>query len=87
MSVRYRAEDTGAVFALLGPYSPSVVEDENASESQETSFEAPPEEAERLAAALFEATRGRIEGLWRASADDDFPFPEFVSGAAGSGGS
>ena len=41
---------------------------------------APPEEATRLARELREATSGRIEGLWQESADDDFPFPQFISG-------
>ena len=34
-----------------------------------------------IAKALCTATQGRIEGLWRASNDDAFPFPEFVAGA------
>ena len=83
MSVRYHAEDTGAVFGLLSVFSPSVVEvsdEAAASATFEMSFDAPPDEAERLAVALREATQGRVAGLWRESADADFPFPVFVAG-------
>ena len=83
MSVRYDPQDTGTVFQLLGQFSPGVVDDDAGDGAKlETSFEAPPEEAARLASELHSATQGRIEGLWKESNDDDFPFPEFVAGAS-----
>ena len=80
MSVRYDAADTGAVFALLAPFSPSVVDGGAAEATIEASFEAPPDEAERLAAALRAATAGRIDGVWVESPDEAFPLPRFVAG-------
>ena len=89
MSVRYGAADTGAVFAVLAEYSPSVVEEGSTADGSsgeevmlETSFEAPPEEATRLAAQLTAATNGRIDGIWAESPDDEFPFPAFVAGTS-----
>ena len=82
MSVRYAAEDTGVVFALLQPFSPTIVGEGTGEDGElETSFEAPADDAERLARELCQATNGRIEGIWTESADDDFPFPTFVAGA------
>ena len=78
----------GVVFAALGQYSPSICDEGTAEDGVglETSFEAPADAAPRIAAALRDATAGRIEGIWVASTDDDFPFPEFVQ-ADGSKGS
>ena len=85
MSVRFNAEDTGVVFAALGQYSPSICDEGTAEDGVglETSFEAPADAAPRIAAALRDATAGRIEGIWVASTDDDFPFPEFVQAEGG----
>ena len=83
MSVRYTPVDTGTVYQRLAAYSPSTV-DEGAAGGDgvtlETSFEAPPEAAASIARELRSATAGRIEGVWTASDDEDWPFPQFVEG-------
>ena len=87
MSVRYQPEDTGIVYQLLAQYSPSFVDDSDSEATTvEASFEAPPQEAERLAAELCKATKGRVDGVWTESTDEDFPFPQFVSGSSSASG-
>lgn len=87
MSVRYTPADTGTVYALLAPFSPTVVTDDDAPAAAsdaaacaplEVTFEAPPEEAERIATELGEATQGRVGGLWTESEDEAFPMPRWV---------
>lgn len=82
MSVRYAAEDTGAVFALLQPFAPRIVDEGiDADGGLEASFEAPAEQAAQIARELADATNGRIDGVWTVdNPDDDFPFPRFVAG-------
>ena len=62
-SVTYAPKDTGVIFSLLGAYAPQTEASAGGGAMLVATFEAPPDEIERLAAALEDATAGRIGGI------------------------
>lgn len=60
-TVRYAPQDTGPVFSVLAAYSPAAAgSGASGSGWLEATFEAKPEELERVAEALRSATQGRV---------------------------